>query len=221
MTSTPLHCPQIEAFSLKDWTGRPPGHEPVLVMRQGWNAGSDLEGGTVRFGWNGRGLLLHATLPDRDIFNPVTEFNEPAYLKGDVFEIFLRPLSQEAYYELHISPSNQLFQVRFPKNLAEAQPGETIDPTFVKVDLESTVRIDRQNECWVIFAEIPLAAICEDGPVLPESRWLISFSRYDYTRTPDGMTAELFSTSPHQELSFHRQHEWTLITLGSPNGKPA
>ena len=171
MNSTPLHCPQIDTSNLANWTGRPPGHEPVLVMRQGWNAGSDLEGGTVRFGWNGRGLLLHATLPDRDIFNPVTEFNEPAYLKGDVFEIFLRPLSQEAYYELHISPSNQLFQVRFPKNLAEAQPGETIDPTFVKVDLESTIRIDRQNECWEIFAEIPLAAICEDGPVLPESRW--------------------------------------------------
>jgi YD repeat-containing protein len=84
MNSTPLHCPQIDTSNLANWTGRPPGHEPVLVMRQGWNAGSDLEGGTVRFGWNGRGLLLHATLPDRDIFNPVTEFNEPAYLKGDV-----------------------------------------------------------------------------------------------------------------------------------------
>jgi hypothetical protein len=161
MNSTPLYCPQIEVFSLTDWNGRSPGDEPVLVMRQAWNADSDLEGGTVRFGWNGRGLLLHATLPDRDIFNPVTEFNEPAYLMGDVFEIFLRPVSQAAYYELHISPSNQLYQVRFPESLTEAKPGETITPSLVTVGIESTVRFDRPNESWEIFAEIPLAAICD------------------------------------------------------------
>jgi hypothetical protein len=208
-----LHCPNTEDCCLTDWMDRPPGDEPVLIMRQAWKTHSDLIGGNVRLAWNGESLLIHATLPDRDIFNPVTEFNEPAYLKGDVFEIFLRPVSQAAYYELHISPSNQHYQARFPKNLAEAQEGEIIRSKPVTVPLKSVVRIDRPNERWEVFAEIPLDAISENS-VQPGSQLLASFSRYDYTRTADGMSQELYSTSLHKELSFHRQQEWTLVTLG-------
>jgi hypothetical protein len=189
--------------------------EPVLTLRQNWNPASVLLGGAVRFAWNGKSLLLHATLPDRDIFNPVTRFNQPAFLAGDVFEIFLRPLNQAAYYELHISPTNHRYQARFPKNRAEARTGETVEPTTVNIPLHSEVRIDNVAARWEVLAEIPLAPLCESAPLSASSEWLVSFARYDYTRTDNGMTAELFSTSPHAELSFHRQHEWSSVHLGA------
>ena len=212
-SQTPLLCPNLGACSLENWLLRPCANEPVLVMRQAWKE-STLEGGTVRFAWNGEALLVHAILPDRDIFNPVTEFNEPAYLTGDVFEIFLRPTTQTAYYEFHVSPCNQRFQVRFPKSKADAEPGETVTATPVTPPIESVVQIDRQNDRWEVFAAIPLTLICESESGRAGTQLLASFSRYDYTRTPGGITAELFSTSPHRELSFHRQQEWSLVKLG-------
>jgi hypothetical protein len=215
MSRTPLLCPRIAVSDLAGWMARPSATEPVLTLRQAWNPASSLLGGTVRFAWNGASLLLHATLPDRDIFNPVTRYNEPAYLAGDVFEIFLRPYNQPAYYELHISPTNQRYQARFPKNRADARPGETIEPTTVDLLLLSEVYIDHANARWEVFAEIPLSPLCESAPLSTSSEWLVSFSRYDYTRTDNGMTAELFSTSPHAELSFHRQHEWSSFHLGT------
>jgi hypothetical protein len=215
MTLDPLNCPNIGRIHLPEWIARSPASEPVLTLRQAWNPSPGLLGGTVRFAWNGASLLLHATLPDRDIFNPVTRFNEPAYLAGDVFEIFLRPLNQPAYYELHISPTNQRYLARFPKNRAEERPGETVESTTVDIPLHSEVRIDRVAARWEVFAEIPLASLCESAPLSASTEWLVSFSRYDYTRSPAGLTTELFSTSPHAELSFHRQHEWTSIHLGS------
>lgn len=215
MSRAPLICPRLVVSDLAGWMARPSGAEPVLTLRQAWNPASSLLGGTVRFAWNGASLLLHATLPDRDIFNPVTRFNEPAYLAGDVFEIFLRPLNQTAYYELHISPTNQRYQARFPKNRADALPGETVEPTTVDFLIRSEVRIDRAAARWEVFAEIPLEPLCESAPLSTSTEWLVSFSRYDYTRTENGMTAELFSTSPHSELSFHRQHEWFSILFST------
>jgi hypothetical protein len=215
MSLDPINCPNIGVIQLAEWISSPAASEPILTLRQAWNPASALTGGTVRFGWSGQSLLLHATLPDRDIFNPVTRFNEPAYLAGDVFEIFLRPLNQPAYYELHISPTNQRFLARFPKNWAEAQPGETVEHTTADIPLHSEVRIDNAAARWEVFAEIPLAPLCESAPLSASSEWLVSFSRYDYTRTDDGMTAELFSTSPHAKLSFHRQHEWSSVHLGT------
>jgi hypothetical protein len=215
MYFSPITCPNLGSVHLSEWMARTPASEPVLTLRQDWNSSASLFGGTVRFAWNGASLLLHATLPDRDIFNPVTRFNEPAYLAGDVFEIFLRPHNQPAYFELHISPTNQRYQARFPKNWDDARPGETVEPATVDFLLLSKVRIDHVTARWEVFAEIPLGPLCESAPLSTCSEWLVSFSRYDYTRTDNGMTAELFSTSPHAELSFHRQHEWSVIIFST------
>lgn len=83
---------------------------------------------------------------------------------------------------------------------------------LVTVPVESKVHFDRPNERWEVFAEITLSAICENSPIQAGSDWLVSFSRYDYTRSAEGMTFEV-STSPHKQPSFHRQQEWTLLIL--------
>ena len=42
-------------------------------------------------GWRNDALLVYTVLEDCDIYNDEREFNALSFLRGDVFEIFLRP----------------------------------------------------------------------------------------------------------------------------------
>jgi hypothetical protein len=209
-----INCPYIGEVELLQWVDRPAGGEPVLTLSQAWKGKQSCDGGTVRLAWNGRDFLVRACLPDQDIFNPATHFNEAAYLLGDVFEVFLKPISQEAYYEIHVTPGNLQYQVRFAQDKATLKAGQSHPFTFVRMPVCSATHIDHARDQWTVDVQIPLGPICENLPVLSGSEWLVSFSRYDYTRTATGMVIENYSTSPHQELSFHRQHEWSRLRLG-------
>jgi hypothetical protein len=72
--------------------------------------------------------------------------------------------------------------------------------------VESRVRVNIAAQRWEVAAEIPLDLICEASRPQSGSRWLFSFSRYDYTRGREKPL--LSSTSPHTVLNFHRQEEW-------------
>ncbi len=154
-------------------------------------------------------LEVEALLQDEDIHNPVTGFNEPAFLQGDVFEIFLRPVNQSAYLELHVGPANQVFQLRIPSAEIFAAARGTPEPwrawLIAEPCFESRVVCPPDRPAWRVEARIPTTAIAEQ-PVRSGDRWLFSFSRYDYTR--GRARPVLSSSSRHGEVSFHRQQEW-------------
>ena len=165
---------------------------------------------SVRTGWTDEGLFVYAELEDIDIFNPITEFNATAFVHGDVFEMFLRPADQLPYYEIHVSPQNQKLQLRFPssKEFFSPRKGPSMPAEWFisSRTIESRVRVDATRNRWWVQALIPFDLVAESGPVRPGSRWLFSFSRYDYTH---GFAQPvLSSTSPHQQVNFHRQEEW-------------
>lgn len=214
-----LRCARLEQPLPDDWQGVETtfaGAEAV-AMRQAWRAqpAPGLRPASVRCGWNAQALLVFAVLDDADIFNPVDAFNAPAFLHGDVFEMFLRPTGQEAYYEFHVSPRNQRFQLRIPSAAAFAAPRSVagIPPAWLVSDWQigSRVQVDAANGCWRVLASIPLARVAENGPAAVGDTWRFSFSRYDYTQ---GQAAPvLSSTSPHRVLSYHRQQEWGMLIL--------
>lgn len=184
-----------------------------VESRQAWRETPepDFRPMRVQAQWDNRALYVHAVLEDDDIFNPETRFNAPAYECGDVFEIFLRPNGQDAYFEFHITPNNSQLQLRIPSAAAFAATdfSKGIPPEwFIHNRLvESRVRVNSAARYWEVAAKIPFDPICEQTPP-PKvgDRWAFSFSRYDYTR---GRPAPvLSSTSPHRQISFHRQHEW-------------
>jgi len=151
-------------------------------------------------------LWVLADIEDLDIHNPITEFNAPAFATGDAFEMFLRPPGQEAYYEFHVSPLNQLFQLRIPRRNRPAEAQKITE--FV---IESRVRVMPEQDRWEVLAGIPLARVAEAGPLRDGDRWLFSFSRYDYTRGQDGPV--LSSTSPHAVAGFHTQEDWGQLVM--------
>lgn len=154
-------------------------------------------------------IEVESSLQDIDIFNPVKGFNQPAFLHGDVFEIFLRPANQAAYLELHVGPANQAFQLRIPS--AEALSAARGNPEpwrawlITEPCFESRVARPPGRPCWRVEARIPTVAIAEQA-VRSGDRWLFSFSRYDYTRGRERPV--LSSSSRHREVNFHRQQEW-------------
>jgi hypothetical protein len=164
----------------------------------------------VKTGWTRDAWYVHAEIEDADIFNPEKQFNALSFMKGDVFEIFLRPCDQDAYFEFHVTPENQKLQLRFPSSAElaapRAQPGLPPEWFISHRVIESRVRVNTATQRWEVAAEIPLDLICEASRPQSGSRWLFSFSRYDYTRGREKPL--LSSTSPHTVLNFHRQEDW-------------
>ena len=199
-------------------------NEPIFVadwtMRQAWlpQPEPDLLPASVRAGWSQDALIIEAELGDRDIFNPITEFNQTAFNAGDVFEIFLRPENQQPYFEFHITPGNQLLQLRFAdaQQIRQLPSAGTLDDRLAankiwKSRITSSVRVDAPAQRWFVSAAIPFAMVVETGPMQPGARWFASFCRYDHTRGQSKPV--LSSTSPHAQCNFHRQDEWQPLVF--------
>lgn len=198
---------------LHDWIAFDKSALPGMILSQAWKAENRLSGGVAKTAFSEGCLFVFADLPDEDIFNPVTEFNQRAFTEGDVFEIFLQVEGAEEYYEFHVSPTNQKFQLRFQRK-REGEGMDAFDAALIEEPIESEVRLFPEEKRWEVFARIPLRRIgvadAHEQPLAIKG----SFCRYDYTRKPEGgPSVELYSTSPHKKLSFHRRQEWRGLAL--------
>jgi len=180
-----------------------------IPLRQSWRPRPQaaFAPAVVSLGWRGNSLLVFAELTDRDIFTHAKKPNQRMWELGDVFEIFLCPVRQAAYYEFHVTPNNQWLQLRFGDSSVVKKLQKTNDFTscvITKKVFHSWVWLRRKEQKWFVYAEIPATVICEHkskrGP------WLFSFGRYDYTR--DRKAPVISSTSPHTKPNFHARHEW-------------
>lgn len=166
----------------------------------------------IRVGWRDSALLLFAELTDTDIFTHATADNQRLWELGDVFEIFLRPITQESYVELQVAPNNKRLQLRYPNTEAVAQARKlgTADHFVIhgKAFLSSTW-VCADNQKWFVYAKIPVKTVCEKARLLSGVEWLFSFSRYDYTR--NGIAPVISSASLHTKADFHRQTEWGVM----------
>lgn len=184
-----------------------------IPLQQAWLAQPEpaFRSASVRTGWWEDKLWVLAVLQDADIFNPVLEFNVEFFLHGDAFEMFLRPDLQDSYYEFHVGPSNQKFQIRIPSSAAFRQPSPhgPRDWKVVAPVLQSWARTDASRQQWQVMAAVPFATICESPAALVCREWWFSFCRYDYTQG-SGKPC-LSSTSPHSQCNFHRQEEWSRL----------
>lgn len=211
---TTIHCKKQGIVTAGTWDGIEQGFRQAqsCQMQQAWLKEQDprFRPASVRVAWDGHTLFVYAELEDEDIFNPVVTFNELSYKYGDVFEMFLRPVDQDAYYEFHVTPQNQRFQLRIPSAEAfrapKQKPGIPADWFINDKVIDSRVRVDESLKRWSVLASIPVGWVAETGLPTKGTEWLFSFSRYDYTRGVP--TPVLSSTSPHTILNFHKQDEW-------------
>jgi hypothetical protein len=188
-------CPWDEEVSLD----REPSRFLRLDLREICGESEEFRTGFVRLAWREGALYVHADLDDDDPRSEATGDHQLMWKLGDVFEMFLRDLSEERYRELHVTPNGHRFQLSFPRPGMSYRECIVYEPLF-------DFRVIHRAGGWQVAARVPWPV---DRPAL------FSFSRYD---CPRGLESPvLSSTSAHALPSFHRQEEWTRIEFG-PSG---
>jgi hypothetical protein len=184
--------------------------ETPILMQQAWL--DDHEPGflpaIIRTAWDPEALLVFAEIHDEDIHSHATEPNQKTWQLGDVFEMFLQASDRSDYVELHVTPGN--IRSNFYFSGAGAPLEMMPDGVF-----ESSTVIDEDASRWFVFARIPARLVGKADAINSGTFWRFSFSRYDASR--DASRPILSSTSPHREISFHRQQEWGRLVF-SPIG---
>ncbi len=214
-----IQCPKIRIGNDDSWDDIRLAFQGSAECRMGqaWLPAPDprFRSGVVRSGWRAGEWLVYAELEDDEAFNPISDFNGLLFMHGDVLELFLRPVDQAAYCELHIAPNNQKFQLRIPSGEVfrrpRAEPGVPKEWLVRDPVIFSRVRVEAAQRRWLVFAAIPFGMVSECGTAGPGTRWKFSFSRYDYTRGESEPVHS--STSPHKRLNFHIQEDWGILVF--------
>jgi hypothetical protein len=189
---------------------------PSAELGQPWRASPEdhFRPARVWVAWTPSALHILAELEDDDIANSARGERQATWETGDVFEIFLRPEGQEAYFEFHVTPENETLRVRFPSaayfdamaSRFPRSPDWVFDLSLAPDAFQSAVHVDAAARRWRVCAVIPCATVLENGDESLQRPWLASFCRYDTTRGVPG--AALSTTSPHPGPVFHQQSDW-------------
>lgn len=209
MSLPQLKLSLLPAFDAENWdsVARAFADSDGVALGQHWltEREPNFRDGTVRAGFTRDGLWVYAQLDDDDIFNAATGFNQEIWALGDCFEIFLRPAGDEVYYEFHISPENQVLQLRWPDAQAIDNTGGDLSPFLMQPRrLQSSTQINRDAHNWRVLVGMSWEFLGAQ-PSAPDESWGFSFGRYDTTHNQDPV---LSSSSPHQKPNFHHQPEW-------------
>lgn len=179
---------------------------PVLPFGQAWREEPEpgFRGGRVRLGWNAEGLWVLAEMEDDLVFTQATADNQPLWTLGDVFEIFVRDLSGEEYFELHTAPTGHRLSLRLPsgRTIADLREGRAVLEDMIMKEPAFRSRVFRTDCGWGVLA----CVMAVKGRALRAS-----FGRYDY-RNADAEPV-LSSSSAHKEADYHRQEEWRDFQL--------
>ena len=202
---TPSPCPRL-ASAPEGWPAIDAAFAglPALPFGQAWLGELEprFRPASARFAWREGCLCVKVDLQDDDVFNPVTRFNEPAFLKGDVVEIFALAPGGRHYCEVHSTPGATVYQVRF---LTE-RPRESL--AFIASPAARAVT-RKTGEGWSAYLEMPFE-LAEAAPA-PGQQWRVAVCRYDYTRGQPQPV--LSSTAPLTEPNFHQLERWNRIVF--------
>jgi len=208
-------CPKLPDFDLGDREAVRASFAsaPMLEMQQAWRHAPEdrFRPGLVRIGWKEDRFLVFGELIDDELFNLATEDNQLLCNFGDVFEIFLRDSEGDRYAEFHVAPNGKRLQLLWPDATTICRVGNNesaLDDLKVHEPIFDFTQWS-EGKTWCICASVPGSVFLPTGTSLQGRTWLASFSRYDYSAAEE--LPVLSSTSPHAELSFHRQQEWAEL----------
>ncbi|MEO8206822.1 MAG: hypothetical protein ABI615_11620 [Chthoniobacterales bacterium] len=214
--------------------------EPV-PFQQAWlpEKSPGFEPGILRMGWRPDALWIYVVMDDADTSNPTTKMNEMqdpttvdakkyrivTTLLGDAFEMIVRQDAPAPYYEFHITPQNQILQLKWLdwKDYASTNWRPEAKNSFVSHLVEgkklfaSYVWIDKEHKQWSVLISVPSELIADKKTISAGDTWLFTSARYDALSKEDpapitsSTTLHFKSKSPRRFLSFHRAEEWTHV----------
>jgi hypothetical protein len=189
----------------------------AVPFGQSWLPGLEagFQPGEVRVFRTGTHLVVLGAMTDAAPANPSRGLNAMHFRKGDVFEVFLKPPGGEAYWEIHVTPEGETYQVRIPSAAefqARRKEAGSID-ALVKpylLDPPTARCVARRVENrpgWDAAVFFPL-------PAESSGEWRVSGCRYDHPA--GGGDPVLSSISPLSRRDFHHQPDWLTFALSLP-----
>ncbi|MDD5350439.1 MAG: hypothetical protein PHQ12_09535 [Chthoniobacteraceae bacterium] len=213
-------CPRLERTP-EDWPAMDAAFAgiPGVPLRQAWLEGAEprFRPAVAKMARTAEAMLAMVELEDVDVFNPVSEFNAPAFLRGDVVEIFVLPAGTSRYVELHATPEAALLQLRWTVGWRRrSRPGAPLDLRESLITSPVARALTRRTSGgWSAFLAVPFA-LMEAAPQAFEEGWRASVCRYDYTRGEEKPV--LSSTSAFARVDFHQADCWNRLVFTETAG---
>ena len=175
------------------------------------------EPGKVRILWDKNYLYVGIELQDSDVVAEGLNDQEHHYVKGDVAEVFLKPVNQTWYWELYATPLGKRTSFFFPGRSLVGIPS-FFEKTWLKDLRVASTFVGTLNESrdkdtkWTTEMAIPIAEVNMVGEKLePNVPWLIFFGRYNYSRYLPYVEN---SSSPRQlRASYHIYEDYGFLKL--------
>jgi hypothetical protein len=184
---------------------------------QSWLPGLEagFQPGEVRVFRTERHLVVLGTMTDAAPANSSRGLNAMHFRKGDVFEVFLKPPGGEAYWEIHVTPEGETYQVRIPSAVefqSRRKEAGTIEELVKPYLLEPPAarclaRRVEDRPGWDAAVFFPL-------PAESSGEWRVSGCRYDHPA--GGGEPVLSSISPLTRRDFHHQPDWLTFVTAPP-----
>ncbi|MFO7562150.1 MAG: carbohydrate-binding family 9-like protein [Enhygromyxa sp.] len=169
----------------------------------------------VWFAWDREHLYVAASLPDRDLYAPHRERDDPLY-RDEAFELFIAgDASGTHYLEYQVSARNVVFDARF----SEYRKGdESWDGSWRSaVQLDGDLDTRGGDRGWTVELAFSWAELCEHSSVRcpPEAGTSLRVNVFRLDK-PDRKSQVGLALSPTLEPDFHAWQNSAQLLLSEP-----
>ena len=168
------------------------------------------EGGRERFAWNEQGLYVRAELDDSFLVATDRRDEQLHFQTGDVFELFVKPLQADYYWEMYATPFGNKSTLFFPRE----REGMTVDQHLKDHGFRGLeVSSEKGSEGWETQMFVPADQLTAEGAQWEAgSEWTVLCGRYNYNDT-DLKEFELSMLPTVSVENYHLTGEYALLKL--------
>lgn len=182
------------------------------------NVGTFLrEKAKVRLLWNEEFLAAGISMEDTDIVAEGTEKDHQTllYQKGDIIEIFIKPVDQPYYWELY-GTANELTSVLFYPSRGRLFVPSTLDQDHrqikVKTQIYGTLNDwTKKDTGWDLIMYIPIAMLTKFGKPFQSGQWTIMTGRQNYSYSLPMKEESCYP--PMATSDFHNTEDYATLLL--------
>jgi len=166
------------------------------------------EGADVRFAWNPQGLYVHAMLEDSFVVATDRRNEQLHFKSGDVFELFVKPLDDDYYWEMYATPFGNRSTLFFPRE----REGMTVNDFLTQHAYHALdVSADMTSTGWQANMFVPASQLTAAGADWgAETQWTVLCGRYNYNNEALE-DPELSMLPPVSKTNYHLTAEYAIL----------
>jgi hypothetical protein len=173
------------------------------------------EPGWARFAWNAEYLFVAFEFKDSDVVAEGQADQLHHYTLGDVAEVFLKPVEQTWYWELHATPAAKQTTLFVPGRGRVGLPGNLLPRSSLRVaaHVDGTLNDWKDRDRgWTAEIAVPIAELTARGERFePSARWTVLVARYNFSRYVS--SPELSAAPRLSKTDFHTLGEYATLRL--------